>query len=149
MEKVILNQFKISDDKKLLQLETVHFWLKNSYWATNIPFDLVQAGVNNSLCFGIYNQGEQVAFSRVISDYATFAYLADVVVDEKFRGLGLAKEMMKFILEHPQLQGLHRFMLATKDAHKLYEQFNFKVAESPENILEIKVKDIYLRNTRI
>jgi GNAT superfamily N-acetyltransferase len=128
--------FLISTDKSKLDIQLIHNYLsKESYWAKNIPLEIVQKGIQGSVCFGIYHQQKQIGFARVISDGAVFAWLADVFVLEEFRGKGLSKWMMKFILNHPGLQGLRRWMLGTKDAHGLYAQFGFKALNNPERIM--------------
>jgi GNAT superfamily N-acetyltransferase len=130
--------YLISADPARLQLDAIHAYLVRSYWAEGIPRDLVAEAVKNSLSFGVYTRGgEQIGFARVISDYATFAYLADVYILETHRGRGLSKAMMELILSHPRLQGLRRFTLATRDAHGLYTRFGFKPCEQPQNRLEL------------
>ncbi len=138
------NGFVFSDDRNLVDVKAVHHYLSTqSYWAKNIPLALVQRSVENSLCFGIYKEQQQVGFARWITDSATFAYLCDVYVEEEFRGLGLSKKLMSLMLFHPHLQGLRRYHLATLDAHGLYEQFGFKVIENPERHMGIVFKDLY------
>lgn len=137
--------YQINDDKTQLQLEVVHAMLRDAYWCQGIPEKTVAAAIESSLCFGVYASGFQVGFARIVTDGATFAWLCDVIIDEKHRGQGLSKELMKCILRHSKLQGLRRICLATKDAHKLYEQFGFKVTETPQNWMEIKDNNIYLR----
>ncbi|MDB6026181.1 MAG: family N-acetyltransferase [Verrucomicrobiales bacterium] len=128
------------------QPERIHAYLAQSYWATGIPLELVKRSVAGSLCFGIFFRGEQVAFARVISDRATFAYLADVYVLEEHRGQGLADWLMTTIVAHPELQGLRRFMLATRDAHGLYAKYGFTPTAKPEALMEIVKPDLYLRS---
>jgi len=141
------NGFVFSDDRNLVDVKAVHHYLSTqSYWAKDIPFELVQRAVENSLCFGIYKGQQQVGFARWITDKATFAYLCDVYVEEAFRGLGLSKKMMSLMLFHPDLQGLRRYQLATLDAHGLYEQFGFKALENPENQMAIVFKNMYSEN---
>jgi len=119
------NEFDISDDKKLLNIEYIHDYLsKKSYWAMDIPFETVKRSIEGSVCFGVYDKEKQIGFARVISDKATFAYLADVFIDEAYRGKGLSKWLMEVIINHPELQGFRRWMLATRDAHGLYEKFH-------------------------
>lgn len=139
------NSYRISDEKNQLQLGVVHGMLKNAYWCKGIPEKTVAAAIESSLCFGVYKSNTQVGFARVVTDKATFAWLCDVIIDERHRGQGLSKELMKVILDHPSLKGLRRICLATKDAHALYEQFGFKVTEAPQNWMEIKDNNIYLR----
>jgi GNAT superfamily N-acetyltransferase len=128
--------FLISTDKSKLDIQVIHKYLsEESYWSRNIPFATVQKGIEGSICFGLYHQQKQIGFARVVTDGASFAWLADVFVLEQFRGKGLSKWMMKFILAHPGLQGLRRWMLGTKDAHGLYSQFGFKALENPERIM--------------
>ena len=135
--------FVISTDKRRIDLNVVHGFLTHSYWAAGISREVVARSIENSLCFGIYREEQQVGFARVISDYATFAYLADVFVLEAFRGKGLSKFLMQCILEHPSLQGLRRWVLGTRDAHGLYAQFGFRPLQSPEIFMEIHNRDIY------
>lgn len=138
------NGFIFSDDKSKIDVSAVHLFLSTkSYWAQGIPLEIVRKSVENSLCFGIYQGTKQIGFARWITDRATFAYLADVYVDEEFRGQGLSKKLMTLMLFHPDLQGLRRYMLATRDAHNLYSQFGFKALENPENIMGITINNIY------
>jgi GNAT superfamily N-acetyltransferase len=135
--------FLVSIDKRRIDLAVVHEFLTHSYWAAGISREVVARSIENSLCFGIYRDNQQAGFARVISDYATFAYLADVFVLEAFRGKGLSKWLMQCILEHPDLQGLRRWVLGTRDAHGLYAQFGFKPLHSPEIFMEIHNRDVY------
>ncbi len=138
--------FLISDDKDKLDILLIHQFLSTkSYWAKNIPLGLVKKSIENSMCFGIYNsEEEQIAFARVITDYATFAYLADVFVIEAERGEGLGKELMTYIMKHEKLQGLRRWVLATRDAQGLYAQFGFEPLSHPQNFMTIAKPDMYL-----
>lgn len=139
------NGFIFSDDKNLVDLTSVHHFLSTkSYWAKGIPKDTVAKSIQNSLVFGIYKDKLQVGFARWITDSATFAHLADVYIEENYRGLGLSKKLMSLMLFHKDLQGLRRYQLATLDAHTLYTQFGFKPLENPENNLAIVIKDAYL-----
>ena len=136
--------FIISTDRSKIDIAFVHDYLCNeSYWAKNIPIDIVTKSIEGSLCFAIYHHGDQVGFARVVTDHATFGYLADVYISEKFRGKGLAKWLMHCIIDHPQLQGFRRWMLATKDAHGLYAQFGFKPLDNPERIMRWSPFDVY------
>jgi GNAT superfamily N-acetyltransferase len=139
----VADDFTISDDKSRLDLDVIHGYLVRSYWSSGIPREVVARGIEHALCFGVYNGAAQVGFARVITDRATFAYLADVFVLEAFRGRGLSKQLMAFIMAHPELQGLRRFMLATRDAHGLYTQFGFNEVASPSRLMEIVRPDIY------
>ncbi|MBI3943518.1 MAG: GNAT family N-acetyltransferase [Chloroflexi bacterium] len=137
--------FSISTDPSKLQLNVIHEFLKNAYWCKNIPRALVQKAIAHSLCYGIYEGTQQVGFARVITDFATYAYLSDVFVLESHRGRGLSKWLMTCIQMHPDLQGLRRWTLATRDAHGLYSQFGFYPLKAPERWMEISDSDIYLR----
>lgn len=135
----------ISTNQDRLDREAIHEFLRNSYWARGISRTVVDESIENALCFGLYEGGKQVGFARVITDFATFAYLSDVFVIESHRGLGLSKWLMEVIMGHPQLQSLRRWMLATRDAHGLYEQFGFRSPSNPERLMEIVDMDVYLR----
>ena len=137
------SDYTFSTDKAKLDVKVIHDFLSNSYWAKNIPIEIVKRSIENSLCFGVFHHNKQVGFARVVSDYATFGYLADVFISEEHRGKGLSKKLMEHIVAHPQLQGLRRFCLGTKDAHKLYEQFGFTVIKAPERFMEILHPDFY------
>jgi GNAT superfamily N-acetyltransferase len=138
------DNFLISTDKSRLQLEVIHNFLKDSYWAKNIPFAVVQRSVENSLCYGVYDGDQQIGFARVITDYAVLAYLADVFILEPYRGRGLSKWLVACMLAHPELQGLRRWLLGTKDAHGLYSQFGFKSLGNPDRFMEIANPNAYL-----
>jgi GNAT superfamily N-acetyltransferase len=143
--------FHFSTDKALLDLPYIHAFLsERSYWAPGIPLDIVRRSVENSLCVGIYVSNpadaaarKQVGFARVITDLATFGYLADVFIDEACRGKGLSKALVAFIMSFEELKFLRRFILATKDAHSLYEQYGFNLLRSPERFMEIARPDVY------
>jgi len=135
----------ISTDKSKLNIPLIHKFLSGySYWAKNIPLETVQRSIENSLCFGVYVNEKQIGFARVISDYATFAYLADVFIIPAYRKRGVAKKLMEFIKEHSSLQGLRRWMLATADAQELYRQFGFTELAKPDRIMEISNPTIYI-----
>ncbi|MES2827510.1 MAG: GNAT family N-acetyltransferase [Bacteroidota bacterium] len=141
---IVDNGFVFSDDKQKIDVIAVHHYLSTqSYWAQNIPMETVKKSIENSLCFGIYKEGKQVGFARWITDKATFAWLADVYVDEIYRKQGLSKKLMSLMLFHPDLQGLRRYMLATLDAHGLYAQFGFEAIEHPDRLMGIAIKDAY------
>jgi GNAT superfamily N-acetyltransferase len=137
--------FTISTDKKRLDREAIHAFLRDCYWAKGIPREVVDRSIDNALCFGVYDGQTQIGFARVISDFATFAYLGDVFVLESYRGRGLSKWLMKVILGHPDLQNLRRWSLATRDAHGLYERFGFRKPSNPDRLMEIVDLDLYLR----
>jgi N-acetylglutamate synthase-like GNAT family acetyltransferase len=134
----------LSCNKEKLDVNYIHHYLANeSYWAKNIPLHVVQKSIEGSLCFGIYEKKKQIGFARVITDYATFGYLADVFIDKGYRGKGLSKILMQFIMNHPDVKTLRRFMLATLDAHGLYEQFGFMKLEGDKRLMGIKFFEQY------
>ena len=139
--------FCVSTDSARIQLDRLHAQLSRTYWAAGIPRETVERSIRHSLVFGVYalsaQNEEQIGLARVMSDYATFAYIADVYVEEAFRGRGLSKWLMECVLAHPDLQGLRRICLATKDAHGLYERFGFRVTEQTGNWMEIKRANPY------
>ncbi|WP_435352826.1 GNAT family N-acetyltransferase [Emticicia sp. SJ17W-69] len=137
------NEYTISTDKAKLQFDVIHGFLSTSYWSPNIPMEIVKSAAQNSLAFGIYKDKIQVGYARIISDYATFAYLADVFVLESERGKGLSKWLMECIIQVPDLQGLRRWMLATRDAHGLYAQFGFTPLDNPAVMMQIARPNIY------
>ena len=137
--------YSITTDRAALDIAAIHGYLARSYWSPGIPRHIVESAVANSLCFGLFHDATQVGFARVVTDKATFAYLADVYVLEAHRGHGLAKQLMHAVRRHPDLQGLRRFMLATRDAHTLYRQFGFNPVEDQSLLMEILVPDIYLK----
>lgn len=136
----------ISDDPSKLQPAVIHQYLTNSYWAKGIPYETVLRSIENSLCFGVYDSSNQVGFARVISDHATFAYLADVFILEPYRGIGLSKKLMEHIIDHHELQGLRRWLLATRDAHGLYAQYGFEPMAVPARWMEKHMFDVYESN---
>ena len=141
-------EFEISTDPARIDLSVVHGFLTNSYWARGIPLETVRRSLQHSLCFGVYKGKQQAGFARVITDRATFAYLADVFVLDEFRGNGLSKWLMECIMSHPDLQGLRRWSLATRDAHGLYEKFGFKALPAPERCMERHDPDVYAKMER-
>ena len=151
-------EFLVSTDRARLDLNVVHGFLTNCYWAKGISRELVDRSIEHSLCFGIYDESgskdsgfanparpgvPQVGFSRVVSDLATVAYLGDVFVLETYRGTGLSKFLMECITQHPSLQGLRRWILLTRDAHRLYQQFGFTPLKSAERYMELHRPDVY------
>ena len=143
LEKTI-NNYLFSTDKNKLQVSVIHDYLsKESYWAQNMPLDLVKETIAGSVCFGLYFNNQQIGYARLITDNATFAYLADVFILKEHQGKGLSKELMKFIMDYPVVKKIRRFMLATRDAHGLYKQFGFNTLAKPETIMEIKFFDSY------
>lgn len=137
-------EYTISTDRAKLDINVIHDFLSNSsYWARGIPVETVERSIKSSLCFGVFHGSKQVGFARVISDYATWAVLADVFVVEEHRGRGLSKWLMSVIKAHPDLQGLRSWVLATKDAHGLYSQFGFAPLKSPEQFMAIQNPGMY------
>ena len=130
--------FLISTDRNLLDIEMIYKYLnEDSYWAQGIPLETLKKAIENSLCFGVYHYDKQVGLARVVTDKATFAYICDVFILDGHKRLGLSKWLMQTIKEHPELQGLRRWSLATADAHKLYEQFGFTSLSKPDSWMEI------------
>jgi GNAT superfamily N-acetyltransferase len=155
-------EFVISTDPARLDLEVIHKFLTNCYWARGIPRDVVARSIEHALCFGIYDGSDtaprlakdarhgapgfvQVGFARVISDYATIAYVGDVFVLESHRGRGLSKWLMERVTQHPALQNLRRWILTTRDAHGLYAQVGFTPVKSPERYMELHQPTVYER----
>jgi N-acetylglutamate synthase-like GNAT family acetyltransferase len=139
-------RFLISTDRAKLDVDVIHGFLTRSYWAEGIPRETLMRAIENSLCFGVYNGGEQVGFARVVSDFATYAYLADVFILEPYRERGLGKELIASVMAHPELQGLRRWSLGTRDAHGLYAQFGFTALENPSRMMEVANPEVYLRS---
>lgn len=137
--------FEISDQPDRLDVAVIHGFLTESYWSRGIPEATVRRAIANSLCFGVYAPGQQVGFARVVTDRATFGYLADVFILPEFRGRGLSKRLVETILAHPELQGLRRLLLATRDAHELYRKFDFKPVAVPGNFMDRHDPEVYLR----
>lgn len=137
-------QYSISTEREHLHVDAVHAYLTRSFWAQGIAKDLVAKSMENSLCFGLFDQGSQVGFARVVTDRATYAYLCDVYVLESHRGLGLGKWLIEVVMSHPDLQGLRRFQLVTRDAHTLYARHGFAVLTHPERHMEIFRDGMYL-----
>lgn len=141
------DEYSIGTDKALLDVDYIHTVLSKTYWAENVSKDVVQRSINGSLCFGVYHRQKQVGFARVITDEATFAYLCDVFIDEAHRGKGISKRLMQTVMAYPTLQGLRRFMLATKDAHGLYGQFGFRPLTATERWMHIHKPDVYKKES--
>jgi ribosomal protein S18 acetylase RimI-like enzyme len=137
--------YEISTDSARLDVVAIHAYLARSYWSPGIPIEIVERALRHSLCFGVYESasGAQVGFARIVTDYATFAYLCDVYVLEEHRGHGLGKRMMRELMAHPALTGARRIMLATRDAHGLYRHSGFVEAGRAGNLMEIVRPDIY------
>jgi GNAT superfamily N-acetyltransferase len=135
--------YYISTDKSRLDLAVIHNFLTTSYWAAGIPIETVEKSLEHSLNFGVYEEGKQVGFARVITDYATFAYIGDVFILEDYRGQGLSKWLMQVIADHAELQGLRRWVLLTRDAHGLYRKTGFMEPANPERYMEKIFPDVY------
>jgi GNAT superfamily N-acetyltransferase len=136
-------EYEISTDPGRLDVTAIHAYLTRSYWACGIPRAVVERSLAHSLSFGLYRGDTQVGFARVVTDRATFAYLADVYVLEEHRGKGLSKWLVESVLHHPDLQGLRRFLLATRDAHGLYARYGFRPLANPARIMEILAPAAY------
>lgn len=141
-------QYEISTDSSRFDIDLIHRFLTNSYWAEGIPREIVERSIENSLCFGIFDRDQQVGFARVITDRATFAYLGDVFVIESHRGRGLSKQLMQAIMDHPELQDLRRWSLVTRDAHGLYKQFGFTPLANPQRYMERSDPENLLKGSR-
>lgn len=138
------DNFEIEDDRSRLDVDAIHDFLSNeSYWAGNRSRKQTETAIENSICFGVYHADRQIGFARVVSDKATFAYLGDVYILDEYRGQGLSKWLMQVIVDHPELQGLRRWVLATKDAHGLYEKYGFHQFVHPDRWMERPAPDAY------
>ncbi|MFM7115507.1 MAG: GNAT family N-acetyltransferase [Planctomycetota bacterium] len=142
-ERLVRGDFSISTDATQLDLEVIHGFLSNSYWSLGLPLEVLQRAIAGSLCFGVYHGDKQVGFARVVTDKATFAYLCDVFVLEAYRGQGLGGWLMEVVAAHPDLQGLRRMVLVTRDAHGLYEKFGFRPLARPAGYMELHRPDVY------
>lgn len=149
------SEFTVSTEKGLLDLDVIHGFLSTCYWSPGISRSRVERGIANSMCFGVHEKSSapegraslrQVGFARVITDKATFGYIADVFILEEFRGRGLSKMLMDAILNHPDLKGLRRFCLMTRDAHGLYAQFGFAAMPEPGRYMEVVDRETYKRD---
>ncbi|MBC7899115.1 MAG: GNAT family N-acetyltransferase [Saprospiraceae bacterium] len=137
-------EYSIDTDKTRLQQDVIQRFLsEDSYWAQDRSVLQTRTAIEHSVCFGLYHHDRQIGFARVISDFATFAYLGDVFVLEDFRGRGLSKWLMESIVSHPELQGLRRWVLATRDAHSLYEKYGFHALTFPERWMERPAPNAY------
>ena len=136
--------YTLTTDKEQMKVQDVYTWLsEESYWCTGIPFEIFKTTFDNSFCIGAIVGGRQIAYARFITDYATFAYLADVYVEEGHRGLGISKKMMEILMDLNWVKELRRIMLATRDAQQLYAQFGFTNCKNPERIMELVRPNIY------
>jgi len=135
--------YSIITDGSKMDIKMIHGFLSRSYWAENIPIETVQRSIDGSLCFGVFTGDKQIGFARLITDRATFAYLADVFILEEYRGQGLCKWMMEAIMAYAELHGMRRVMLATRDAHGLYAQFGFTPLSDAQRWMHIHNPNIY------
>jgi GNAT superfamily N-acetyltransferase len=141
--------YLISTDHSLLNADYIHDYLCNqSYWAKGIPIETVRRSIEGSLCFGMYDKEKQIGFARVITDKATFGYLADVFIDENYRGKGLSKWLMQVIMSYPGLQGLRRLLLATRDAHGLYAKYGFQELTNPQTWMQLHKPEVYKKSNK-
>lgn len=139
------SSFRVSTDRTRLDVPMIYRFLsESSTWAVGISLSVVERAIESSLCFGGYIDGRQIAFARVVTDYATTAHLCDVFVLPEFRAQGYAKQLIRVVMEHPSLQGLRRFTLNTSDAHNLYERFGFTPLQRPDTAMELVLPNIYL-----
>ena len=140
-------QYAITTDPEKLDIDAIHAFLTRSFWAEGIPKEMVARAIANSLCFGMFDGDTQIGFARVVTDRATFAYLCDVYVLESHRGRGLGKWLIEAVMAHPDLQGLRRFQLVTRDAHGLYRRHGFDEPINPERQMEIFRHGMYLERS--
>ena len=141
---IVKDEFTISTDREKLDLHFIHDFLSGqSYWLPGVPFERVQKAADHSLNFGLYYQDKQIGYARIVTDFTRIAYLADVFITDAYRGRGLSKWLIQVIMDHPDLQHLSRWMLNTRDAHGLYEQFGWTRPIKPETYLEIYHPDSY------
>lgn len=131
-----MSPFECSFDKSRLDVDAIHAFLASTYWSPGVPRETVQRAIDNSLCIGGFVEGQQVAFARLVTDRATFAYLADVFVIPPYRGKGLSRCLLQALMSHPDVQGLRRMLLVTQDAHGLYAKFDFKQLAAPDRFME-------------
>jgi N-acetylglutamate synthase-like GNAT family acetyltransferase len=139
------DQYTITTDKEKFDVDLIHSFLTNSYWAEGISREIIRRSIDGALCFGVFENNKQIGFARMITDKATFAYLADVFIIEEYRGRGLSKWLMQIVISHPDLQGLRRMMLATRDAHELYKKFGFIRLNNVDRWMHIHDPDVYKR----
>ncbi len=138
------DDFTITTDKSKMDVVAIHDFLsKYSGWSDNIPFERVKASIDNSLNFGLFHKDKQIGFARVISDFSTIAYLGDIYLLEEYRGQGLSKQLMDAVINHPNLQGLRRWILLTSTADWLYEKYGFKKVPNPEVYMELYNPNVY------
>ncbi len=137
------DRFYISTEKEKMDIDLIYSFLTRSYWAEGISKEIVTRSIEGALCFGVFENDKQVGFARMITDRATFAYLADVFIIEEYRGVGLSIWLMDVIMVHPDMQGLRRMMLSTRDAHDLYKKFGFTQLNNVDRWMHIQNPDVY------
>lgn len=137
------DHISISTDLEKMDVNYIHSFLSNSYWSKDIPKTTLEKALKHSFCFALFSFNTQIGFARVITDYATFAYVADLFIDSEYRNKGLGLFLMRFIMDHEELQGMRVWMLRTWDAHSLYEKVGFKLSQNPQHIMDIVDFDIY------
>ena len=142
------DQFRVTTDVEQMDIDAIHAYLTRSYWAEGISKALMARAMAGSLCFGLFDAARQIGFARVITDRATYAYLCDVYVLEEYQARGLGTWMMQELMTHPDLQGLRRFGLVTRDAHRLYERCGFSALSNPAGHMEIVRAGLYLSGSR-
>jgi GNAT superfamily N-acetyltransferase len=135
--------YSVSTDSSRMNLDVIHGYLRRAYWCEEIPREVVERSIRHSLCFGLFERDQQIGFARVVTDYATYAYVCDVFVLDSHRGQGLATWLMQCVMSHPDLQNLRRWCLTTRDAHGLYEKVGFEPTRVPERYMDRVAPDIY------
>jgi ribosomal protein S18 acetylase RimI-like enzyme len=135
-------EFIISSDKSMIKIDDVVTLLGKSYWAAARSKEIIIKSIENSFCFGVYDDNKQIGFARMITDYATYAYLCDVIIDEEYRGQGIGKELVGYIMEHPELEDVKSLWLSTSDAHKLYEKYGFERVNDISKLMIKRKKSI-------
>ncbi|MBK8068115.1 MAG: GNAT family N-acetyltransferase [Rhodanobacteraceae bacterium] len=139
--------YEICCDSSRFDIPAIHAFLTTSYWSPGIPLSVVERAIRHSLCFGAFAGDLQIGFARVVTDRATFGYLADVYVLPEHRGRGVSRRIMDAVAAHPELQGLRRFMLATRDAHALYAKYGFQPLSAPDRLMEVLKPNVYAQGT--
>ncbi len=138
-------EYLISNDKSLLNISVIHQYLRESYWAKDIPLEIVERSIENSFCIGVYLREVQIGFARIVTDYATYGYLADVFILEEHRGIGLSKKLMAYVMALDFVKLFRRFSLGTRDAHTLYSKYGFTALKAPERMMELHQPDVYVK----
>lgn len=141
--------FLFSNDKELLDFDVIYQFISNSYWANGIPPEILKKSIDNSMCFAVYKDKAQIGFGRVITDFATFGYLGDVFIIDEYQNKGLGSAFISFIINYPEFKTLRRFLLATRTAHKFYENLGFSNLKNPQNFMDIHQPDIYKKKDRL